>query len=418
MVTSYFGALSRFSRDVRLFLLSSALIGFCSFGMRAVLFNLFLLRLGYGPAFIGLFHAVATLTYALFALPSGALGRRWRSDRVLATGLTLVVAGIGLPTLTEFVPIGARTGWLLALAPLLSLGRALYGVGSGPFLTGATSPSERNHAFSIRQALWLLFAFAGSLAAGFLPGFFSEVLGISLDDPAPYRYALLVATLLLVPAVPALAATREPGSSAAREPSRPASPAPLAVIFFMSLVMLFRMGGEGTVESFLNVYLDAGLRMPTSQIGLLVGVSQLLGLLAALVAPLAMARWGQFRGFVWTVLFMAAGLLLLALIPHWGAVTISVSIYSVMGTISYTIVSVYQMEIVSRSWRAAMAAGTTMAYGFGVAAISLGGGRMIAALGYPSIFLMGAGITAIGALLFWAYFRVPRGEFGLTSRER
>jgi hypothetical protein len=43
---------------------------------------------------------------------------------------------------------------------------------------------------------------------------------------------------------------------------------------------------------------------------------------------------------------------------------------------------------------------------------------MIAALGYRSIFLMGAGITAIGALLFWAYFRVPRGEFGLTSRER
>jgi hypothetical protein len=41
--------------------------------------------------------------------------------------------------------------------------------------------------------------------------------------------------------------------------------------------------------------------------------------------------------------------------------------------------------------------------------MALGGGYIITALGFPSLFLTGAGLTAAGALAFWSYFRVPRG---------
>ena len=59
-----------------------------------------------------------------------------------------------------------------------------------------------------------------------------------------------------------------------------------------------------------------------------------------------------------------------------------------------------------------MSGAVNMAFGLSFSAMALGGGYLIGALGYRSLFLTGAGLTAAGALLFWAYFRVPRGELG------
>ena len=50
-------------------------------------------------------------------------------------------------------------------------------------------------------------------------------------------------------------------------------------------------------------------------------------------------------------------------------------------------------------------------------AISLGGGYIVTALDYPSLFLTGASVTAAGALLFGICFRVPRGELANRSAE-
>ena len=57
------------------------------------------------------------------------------------------------------------------------------------------------------------------------------------------------------------------------------------------------------------------------------------------------------------------------------------------------------------------AGSTTMAVGISWAIMGLAGGFIIARLGCPSLFATGALATAAGAVLFWGYFRVPRGEF-------
>ena len=55
VLTAYLRILSGFSRDGRLYLLASALLGLTYWGgIASVLANLYLLRLGYGPEFIGL----------------------------------------------------------------------------------------------------------------------------------------------------------------------------------------------------------------------------------------------------------------------------------------------------------------------------------------------------------------------------
>ena len=72
----------RFNRDVWLVLITWALMGFAYTGVFLVLFNLYLLRLGYGPEFVGIVNGVGLIA-ALVSLPAGALGKRWGSRRLL-----------------------------------------------------------------------------------------------------------------------------------------------------------------------------------------------------------------------------------------------------------------------------------------------------------------------------------------------
>ena len=80
MATTYLQKLRLISRNARLYLAGVALQG-PGWGIFSVLFNLYLLRLGYGPRFVGLVSGAAMLTLALGSLPAGALGRRWGSRR-------------------------------------------------------------------------------------------------------------------------------------------------------------------------------------------------------------------------------------------------------------------------------------------------------------------------------------------------
>ena len=62
-----------------------------------------------------------------------------------------------------------------------------------------------------------------------------------------------------------------------------------------------------------------------------------------------------------------------------------------------------------------MSGSATLARGLGWSSIALSGGCIITNLGYRSFFLTGAGLVAAGSLLFWAYFRVPRGELAQVT---
>jgi MFS family permease len=416
MAGAYLDKLRLFSRDVRLVLITAALLGFTVFGgIYPVLLNLYLLRLGHGPEFIGLVNAAFMLALGGFCLPAGGLGGRWGVRRMMIAGLCLVVAGYGLLPLAEFIPTTLQAGWVLASYLLGGLGLALYIVNANPFLMGTTSSEERSHAFSVQTALWPLAGFAGSLVGGLLPGLFASVLALSLDNPAPYRYPLWIAAVALIPAVVVMSATREIGSAHTQGTVADAGPAPYGLIALMALVVLLQVAGEGAARTFFNVYLDAGLHVPTAQIGVLSAAGQLLAVPAALATPLLMTRWGKERTFVLGSLGMALSLLPLALIPHWGAAGLGLMGMMALGSIARPANTVYHQEIVSPGWRAAMSGATTMAAGLSWSVMAFGGGYLITALGYRSLFLTGAGLTVAGALLFWAYFRVPRGELSSHS---
>ena len=412
MLNSYVRDLRSFDRNVRLYLVSGALVGFTTAGgIYTVLLNLYILRLGYGFEVVGLVNAAGAIAYAVFCLPAGAMGRRWGTRRVMLAGMVLVTVGNGMLPVAEFVPGPWRPEWLVLARVPRALGFAMYLVNSAPFLIAATDRARRHRVFSVQAALHPLAAVAGSVAGGVLPGLFAMGLGVGLDQPAPYRYPLMLATLLLIPAVMALMATREVDPPTASAPAvAAAAPIPIGAVICVAVVAFLVTVGLAVVQTFFNVYMDDGLQQSTALIGFLAAAAHLVSGVAALASPFITTRWGRGPTIAVTSLATAVFLLPLAFIPSWVAVGVgSIGVFA-MGAMRFSVFTVFQQEMVPTRWRPTISGATAMASGASYGAVALAGGYLIPAFGYSAVFSLSAVAVAAGALLFQFYFRVPRGE--------
>jgi predicted MFS family arabinose efflux permease len=324
----------------------------------------------------------------------------------MMVGLAAGGLGWGLLPMAEFVRIAPQLEWLLGMNLLANCGLALYFVNANPFLMAATTEIERNHVYSVQAAVWPLAGFVGSLVGGLLPGLFAEILVLSLDHPAPYRYSLLTAAVLLILGIMALRATHQTPPPATAAISGEKHALPLGIIATLAVIVFFQVAGEGIGRTFYNVYLDSGLGIATSQIGLLLAAGQLLGVPAALATPLLAARWGLRRIYLLTSLGMVLSLIPLALIPHWIVAGLAFMCLIALASVTRPTISVYQMELVAPSQQAAMSAATTMAVGISWSSVASSGGYIITLFGYPVLFLMGAVLTLIAVLLFWLHMRM------------
>jgi MFS family permease len=406
---TYLHVLRDFNRDVRLYLITTMIIGLTvDGGVYTVLFNLYLLRLGYGPEFVGLVNGSGMLVFALCCLPAGTLSGRLGNRRMMIIGLTLLLIGCGLLPFAELRTGNWQAGWLFTTWCFAFIGFAMYFVNTAPFVMTVTHQSERNHVFSVQAAVWSLAGFAGSLIGGFLPGLFAIYLGVSLDQAAPYRYSLLVASLLLIPSVLAIVATREGHTQPIKERQAAGEASPLKLIAFLTLVRLLVVTGVGTLFTFFNVYMDAGLQISTVHIGVLSAVGRLLSIPTALIVPLLTVRWGSGRTAAWASLGTAFSMLPLIFISHWGAAGLGYIGTIALTSIRYPAFLVYTMERVSPGWRGTMSGAGEMASGLSFSAMALGGGYIIEAFGYRSFFLTGASLTVVGTLSFLIHLRLQQ----------
>jgi predicted MFS family arabinose efflux permease len=273
---------------------------------------------------------------------------------------------------------------------------------------------RRAEVFSVQTALLSLAAFAGSLLGGALPPAFAALTGASLDSPAPYRYALMVGGLAFLPAVLAVQALRP--APAAREEDTPAAVGVgagaagsiLGLLMLIALVRLLQVGGIGATTTFFNIYLDGELLVPTAQIGAIIAAGRLLGVPAALATSTLTRRYGSRAVVIGVSIGSALSILPIALVPHWAAAGLGFVGLVGLSWIRYAASVVFFMELVPPSRRAIVSGVTEMAGGLCFTALTFGGGYMIALLGYRSLFLTGAALTALSALAFWLAFRAVR----------
>jgi MFS family permease len=405
--------LPRLTPTVARYFVAVALVGFAiDGGIYSVLLNLFLLRLDYGPEQIGLINAAGTLAFALACLPAGVLGARWGSRQSMLLGLGLMAGGSLLLPLADTLAPQWRLAWLIVQVSLLYLGLALYFVNTAPFVMEAIRPEQRTHIFSLQTALLALAAFLGSLIGGFLPPVIAALLGSPAASPAPYRYALLVAGLAILPAMLAIHFARPAAVARATVPVVAASSLARSLIGLLAMIAIVRVlqvSGLAVTTTFFNVYLDSELLVSTARIGLLLALGRLLGIPAALATGPLTARYGNRGVVIGASIGTALSILPIALIPHWGAAGLSLIGVLGLSGIRYPASIVYFLELVPPAQRATVSGLTEMAAGICFTAMTFGGGYMIAAFGYRSLFLLGAGLTGMSALVFWRSFRSPVG---------
>jgi MFS family permease len=421
---SYWNTLRQFNRNVLLYLLATALIGFAvDGGVYSVLFNLYLLRLGYGAEFIGQVNAVGLLAFALGSLPAGALGGRYGSRPVLLWGLGMTIAGVWLVPLSEVISPGYIAPLLIFSYITLFLGLALYFVNAVPFVMDITTLSERSHAFSLQSALLALAAFTGSMLGGFLPGWFGQLLHTGQEHPEPYRLPLLFAAVVVTPALWAILRTdRVTDQELPEERPVVAAPTPGVVSFRpkrrwwqverrafgllmqLATVRFFQVGGMAVAGTFFNVYMDQTLQVETSTIGTIAAIARLIAVPAALLTPVLVLRWGAPRTVVLASTVTLLSMLPLALVPVWGVAGAGMIGVVAASSMRYPAFLAYSMELAPRAWRAAMSGAGETAGGLAFAMMAWLGGIMIAKLGFAPLFLTGAAVTLVGTALFWLWF--------------
>ena len=92
----YVGKLRLFRRNARLYILNT-ILGGVAFGIFRLLFNFYILSLGYDEAMLGQLLTVSSLVALIGALPAGYLSDRLgRKPSLLLSSFTLTIAVLGM----------------------------------------------------------------------------------------------------------------------------------------------------------------------------------------------------------------------------------------------------------------------------------------------------------------------------------
>ncbi len=419
MLSDYWRNVRAIRRDAWIILASAAAFGFMWSGISDAILNLFLVRMGYGPRFVGTSMATAAAGYALAALPAAAASRWLGPRRGMIIGTSGWVVGMLALSLADLLPAAWQQPWILTVRFLAVCALSLNSVNTLPFLLGVTVPEERPHAFALYWSLDPLGAVLGGLVGGLLPGIFAKTLGTSLDQPRPYGYALAIGLLVHLPVIWALftlCEERPRGDQGKGATDKGALP--YALLGVIALVCLLRVGGEFVARTFFNVYMDTALLVPAARIRAVMALASLLTIPAPLVMPPLTQKLDRVRTVVAGVLGVAASIALLGFSGHWVMAAFAFACIRSLAAMARSVWTLVSQEAVAPEWRSMSSGVSNLASGLGVTLTSAVGGYMVAGLGYGITFIAGAILVALGALVFWIYFHVPRGQLADRSLVR
>jgi MFS family permease len=407
----YLDALRRFSRNAKLYL--AHIVGMdVIHGTWEVIFNLYLLEVGFSIQFIGLRLVVMGVARVIAAVPAG-----WLSDRVGRKWGFIIGDGGG--AVMALVQIMSVVPVVLLVAPAIRAAfSALHHVTESPFMAENSEPEERIHLFSVGSGMRTLAAMTGALVAGFAPGWLAEMLDVSRTSA--FRWATMLGIvgwfLSLIPAVMLRPYTSREVAEAMREaPPRPGLfggvRSPGTIRRFLVVTGLIALGGGFTLR-LANVFFQEGVSASEGVIGVTFAAGSLFLATAAFMAPLVEARLGKVRSVVLSRLAAIPFIVVIGLAPGLATPTAVISLAgtafvlrTMLFNMSGPIYEAFSMELLHPGERATFTGLETLLAG-GLAAV---GGWFGASLmndgdfGAPWLIMAVLYLASVAA--FWVYFR-------------
>ncbi len=402
----YIAKIRLFSRNARLFMIH--VVGMdVIFGTWTVLFNLYLLAVGFDIAFIGLRILLAAITRAVFSIPAGLISDRVgrKLSFILGDGMGAVMSLIAIST--------ANPTLLLVTAVIGGAFSALHGVAEPAFMAENSEDFERVHLFSVSDGTRTAAAIIGSALAGLVPLLFAgadEVAKIGLYRMVAYVgiggwfASLIPAVMLQQVATPKVAVQGLRSIFAGvKHPDR---------IWRLTAPEVLIGLGAGFALPLLNVFFKQNLGSPEVEIGATFAAGQAFLVVGAFLAPLIVARWGKVRSVVFTRMAAIPFILLIAFSPDIGSALGSVLTVAGLAHIARITLtnmaspvrSAFAMEILDPGERGTQV-GIQMALASALSGLaSYMGAQLMNAGDFRTPFFLMAVCLLVANLIFWQFF--------------
>jgi predicted MFS family arabinose efflux permease len=343
-----------------------------------LLYNLFLMDLGFREDFLGLVNGASRVGGLAGTIPAAFLAQRYG----LRNSLVGTIAGTAAIELARAV-IGARLP-LAGLAFASGFIFSLWAVIMAPIIAGTVDARRCPTAFS--------FFFACMYATGMVGGWVGGRLPVWMHGKRPVLLlAAAMAALAVLPALRLKPSAAIPGDARVYPRGR-------FLLRFLGPFAVWHLA-TGSFNPFNNVYF-ARLGFPVQQIGNIFSGAQLVQVGAVLMAPLVIRRAGLLTGIVLMMAATALAMGGLATQASGAAAILAYIAYMSFQWMSEPGLNSLLMNRIDESERSGASA-LTFLVAFGAQALAaLGAGELLTRFGYGAVLAGAAALTGVAAAMF------------------
>jgi MFS family permease len=394
---------SGFSRNAKLLLLRSPFSGF-SVSLLRLLFNLYLIAVGFDLVFVAKFAAINWTCHGLSVIPSGILSDLFGRRRVFLTAYSAnLLATTGIIFVTD-------PTWLLVLAAVTGLLEGGHAIVGPPFMVEQSRPDERVHLFSLNGGIQVGAASIGNLSAGLLPLAFAFLFDIGPESAWARRAALLCAVPVMVASMIPIYLIKEEWQAIdiKRWISGVENYGRIGMLALTEGMIGFALGFSAP---FFNVFFAEQLKASTTEIGVIFALASILSAVFTLFIPILVGRLGRVRTVAFVKLLGIPALLILGMSHDiiWAGLFYILTILFIGGPypnkgISDPIYTLFAMEVVRERERGTtngiMHAFVEFPMGIGAALA----GPLMATGDWNTAYALSGTIFGLAFVLYYFYF--------------
>ena len=378
----WFGGLTR---EYWTFFCAAALFNFGLF-VFFLLYNIYLLRLGFHENFLGLVSGVMTAGSVVACIPAAAAIRRFGMKPALMGAFVAIACAAALRATVTGAPA------LIGLAFVAGFFGVFWGVAISPAVAQLTTERNRSLGFSLIMASGVGIGVIAGFIGGRLPGHFGSLLS---SDVAGFRAALFCGCAMVLLALWPLSRVKLEGVlSKGPVLARPSQ----NLLRFFAAIVVWNVA-TGIFNPFFSAFF-VHLRFSTERIGELFSSVHFIQAIAMLAGPIAFQRLGLVRSV--SAMQFATALSLAALAMWKGVATASVAYgaYTVFQYMSEPGLFAWLMNSVPESQRAGVSALNMIVILGSQMLVATASGVLITRFGYSPVLGVAALLSVAAALLF------------------
>ena len=404
IVRDYGSKIRAFKPNARLYLLSVVITG-AAMGVFRLLFNFYVLSLGYDQALLGTLITVSNMTALLAALPMGYLAD------LLGRKNSLVISGFMLSASIVGMVLWPQQNVFFIMNVVSGLAQSLAAVTSAPFMMENSGEAERTYLFSFSMGLQMAMASVGNWIGGYLPGWIGALRVVPPTSSTAYAGSLLIIGLVAGLGVTPLFFMRMPALKRSERtvfaPIKYASEHPV-LLGKLILPMLLTSIGAGLIMPFMNVFYRQVFHQPDPVIGTLFAWGSLAMGLGLLIAPPLADRMGKIQLVVITQGISIPFLIIMGFAPMFWMSAAAYYVRLALMNMSGPVYQTFVMERVESTARATVASLVSMSWNFGWAFSPTISGWLQVHYGFAPPMLGTLILYTLSVFLYWAFFW--RGE--------